>query len=325
MPKSLYGIGVSYGAAMRRLTLVIAVVCLAAILLGCIEQDGETKPVETEPVLSDYPELFGKDVMIVIGSNASGIEIEGADAIVENLFNLTGNMPVIKTDAEITEGELAGHNLILVGGADSNEVLREVYDMTDAMRVTDEYPGAGKGVLEMLRNPWDLENVMLLVAGSDEWGTETTAIALAQPQQLAGDRVVIDRKASGLLFKQIRLREKQIADPRADRLEQMKASGMSVENLSIQRIFIYFTQKPTAVQVKELQDLGIILYMDSWIPPVGTHPAGFIVADMSVDKLDDLASKDYVVRIDTAEQLREPLTIPGDEENIKIIHQGGSS
>jgi hypothetical protein len=44
--------------------------------------------------------LFGKDVMIMIGNNESGIEIEGTDAIVENLFNLTGNMPVIKTTAD---------------------------------------------------------------------------------------------------------------------------------------------------------------------------------------------------------------------------------
>jgi len=175
---------VSYGAAMRRSTLVmeIAIVCLAAILSGCIEQDGEmVKPAETELVLSDYPELFGKDVMIVIGSNASGIEIGGADAIVENLFNLTGNMAVIKTDAEITEDELAGHNLILVGGADSNEVLKEVYDMTDAMRVTDEYPGAGKGVLEILRNPWDPKKAMLLVAGSDELGVKAGCGSLLMP------------------------------------------------------------------------------------------------------------------------------------------------
>jgi len=113
------------------------------------------KPVETEPVLSDYPELFEKDVMTVIGNNESGIEIEGTDAIVENLFNLTGNMPVIKTDGEITEDELVGHNLIMVGGADSNEVLEGVYDMTAAMRVTDEYPGAGKCVLEILRKSWN--------------------------------------------------------------------------------------------------------------------------------------------------------------------------
>ena len=40
--------------------------------------------------------------------------------------NLTGNKPVIKTDAEITEDELAGHNLILVGGAGLNQVQEKV-------------------------------------------------------------------------------------------------------------------------------------------------------------------------------------------------------
>ena len=192
-PKSLYMIGVSYGAAMRRSTLVIAVVCLAAILLGCIEQDGEmVRPAETELVLSDYLELFKKDVIIVIGNNASGIEIEGADAIVENLFNLTGNMPVIQTDAEITEDELAGHNLILVDGADSNEVLREAYDMTDVMmRVTDEYPGAGKCVLEMLRNPWNEEKAVLLVVGSDEWGVKAGSRKLGQIQEFNKASIVV--------------------------------------------------------------------------------------------------------------------------------------
>jgi len=61
--KSLYGMVVSYGAAMKRSTSVIAIVCLAAIFLGCIEQDGEiVKPAETELVLSDYLELFGKEI-----------------------------------------------------------------------------------------------------------------------------------------------------------------------------------------------------------------------------------------------------------------------
>ena len=102
----------------------------------------------------------------------------------ENLFNLTGNMPVIKTDVKITEDELAGHNLILVGGADSNEVLQEVYAMTDAMRVTDEYPGAGKGVLQILRNPWNAEKAILLVAGSDEWGAKASELILKGNKKL---------------------------------------------------------------------------------------------------------------------------------------------
>ena len=180
---------------MKESTLSVAIVCSAIVLLGCIgPKEVVENPNETELVLSDYPELFKKDVIVVIGSNASGIEIEGADAIVENLFHLTGNMPVIKTDAEITEDELAGHNLILVGGADSNEVLKDVYDMMNATEVTGEYPGAGKGVLEMLKNPWDSDKAMLLVAGSDEGGAKAGSKELERSREFDKANVVVDWK-----------------------------------------------------------------------------------------------------------------------------------
>ena len=157
----------------------ITIVCLASILLGCIGQDDEfVKPTETELVLSDYPKLFEKDVVIVIGSNVNLIEIDAADTIAENLFNLTENMPIIKNDVEITEDELSGSNLILVGSPNSNKVLMEVYNITDAIRVTDEYPGASKGILEILRNPWNEEKVMLLVEGSDVWGVNAIMAGL---------------------------------------------------------------------------------------------------------------------------------------------------
>jgi hypothetical protein len=113
-------------------------------------------------------------------------------------------------------------------------------------------------------------------------------------------------KASALLFLQIDLREKQLAAPTAERLEQMKAMGMRTENLGMQRIFIHLAQEPTPSQIDELQAMGITLYPDSWIPAVGGHPTGFLVADMPIDKLDELAGKDYIVRLDTAEQVLEP-------------------
>jgi len=76
----------------------IAIVFLAPFLW--VASSEMAKPAETEPVLSDYSELFGKDVMIMIGNNENGIEIERADAIVENLFNRTGNMPPVCTAAD---------------------------------------------------------------------------------------------------------------------------------------------------------------------------------------------------------------------------------
>ena len=51
-----------------------------------------------------------------------------------------------------------------------------------------------------------------------------------------------------------------------------------------------------------LSSLGVTVYPESWIPPVGNHPNGFILAEMPVDKLDGLAAKSYVIALDTAEK-----------------------
>jgi hypothetical protein len=104
---------------------------------------------------------------------------------------------------------------------------------------------------------------------------------------------------------QVNLRKEQIAEPTPERLELMRNMGMMVDNLEIQKIFIHLEQAPNTSQVEELKAMGITLYLDSWIPPVGTHPTGYLIADMPVDKLEALAEKDCVVRLDTAERKLE--------------------
>ena len=86
----------------------------------------------------------------------------------------------------------------------------------------------------------------------------------------------------------------------------MKAMGMRVDDLEIQRIFIHLAKELNSSQVEELEAMGIILYLESWIPPVGAHPTGFILADMPIDRLEELAQKDYVVKLDSAERVLEP-------------------
>lgn len=113
-------------------------------------------------------------------------------------------------------------------------------------------------------------------------------------------------KASSTLLLQVALRQGQTANPTTERLTQMQSMGMRTETIGIQRIFIYLSQQLTATQADELQSLGITLYLDSWIPPVGNHPTGFMLADMPIDKLETLAAKDYIVRLDTAETRVEP-------------------
>ena len=92
----------------------------------------------------------------------------------------------------------------------------------------------------------------------------------------------------------------------AEDMGMMQAMGMRTENLGMQRVFIHLAQEPTAQQIAELEAMGITPYPDSWIPPVDEHPTGFIAADMPIDKLDELESKDYVAQLDTAEQMLEP-------------------
>lgn len=120
------------------------------------------------------------------------------------------------------------------------------------------------------------------------------------------DSGAINEKVTGQLLTQVNLRKEQLAKPTPDRLEIMKNMGMSVDNLEIQRLFIHLTQELNPSQIKELEAMGITLYLDSWMPPVGDHPTGFLMADMPIDKLEELAEKDYVVRLETAERQLQP-------------------
>ena len=113
-------------------------------------------------------------------------------------------------------------------------------------------------------------------------------------------------KASSELIAQVKLRKEQVAEPTSDRLEMMKNMGMRVDNLVIQRIFIHLNQEPNTSQIEEFESMGIILYLESWIPPVGAHPYGVLLADMPLDKLEEVAEKDYIVKLDTAERVLEP-------------------
>ena len=132
------------------------------------------------------------------------------------------------------------------------------------------------------------------------------ATLIAGSQSQPGWEEIVKEKASSLLLMQVDLRKEQMAEPTAERLKQMQTMGMRTEDLTSQRIFIDFEQEPTQSQLAELQDLGITAYADSWIPPVGDHPTGFILADMPIDKLNELAAKDYIIKVNTAERLLEP-------------------
>ncbi len=135
---------------------------------------------------------------------------------------------------------------------------------------------------------------------------------LSHPTE-SGNRVTLPQTAkpgaqiSSLLSLQVSAKVRyQQALLTAEDLSMMEAVGIRTENLDVQRVFIHFSQEPTVQQIEELEAMDITPYPDSWIPPVDEHPTGFIVADMPVEKLGELAGKEYVVELDTAEQMLEP-------------------
>ena len=170
---------------MRKIILIagvaIGIICAALISYGLFTQRDAIPSQDL--TLSEYPKLFVKDAVIVIGENASQIEKESAEAIAANLENLTGNKPEI-INTKKNESFKYSYNLVILGTPNSNKVLEVIYNMTDAIRVTDEYPGENKGVLEILRNPWNEGKVMLLVEGSDEWGVKAGSGVLTDSEKV---------------------------------------------------------------------------------------------------------------------------------------------
>lgn len=113
-------------------------------------------------------------------------------------------------------------------------------------------------------------------------------------------------KISAELLFQMDLKMKQVTNPDPQRLRQMESMGMETEDLTQQKVFIHLRQPLTPTQMQELKDMNVTVYPDSWIPPVGVFPTGYYLAQAPVNMIASLASREYVVRLDTAERVLKP-------------------
>ncbi|MEM7828372.1 MAG: S8 family serine peptidase [Candidatus Aenigmatarchaeota archaeon] len=78
-----------------------------------------------------------------------------------------------------------------------------------------------------------------------------------------------------------------------------------------QRVFIHFVEKPDGAKIAELESMGVVLYEDSWVPPIEGHPTGFMIADIPIDRIADIANLNYVHLLNTAEARFKPLNNVG--------------
>jgi hypothetical protein len=129
--------------------------------------------------------------------------IGGSETIAKNLYNLTGNTPVIKTDAELTGHDRTECNLILLGNPlqvavegrppDANTVITEIYESNPSMkRITRNYPGRWKGVLELFKNPWNPEKHILIVSGSEDRGIKAALAKLEGIHEINETCIIVE-------------------------------------------------------------------------------------------------------------------------------------
>ena len=112
-------------------------------------------------------------------------------------------------------------------------------------------------------------------------------------------------KVSSLLSLHIKMKQTQAVEPSQTALKPLGVDQQSIEEttpVDTERVFLHFTQPPSADQISELNSLGVTVHPNSWIPPINNFKIGFVLADMPVDKLESLTSKNYIVSLDTAEQ-----------------------
>ncbi len=88
---------------------------------------------------------------------------------------------------------------------------------------------------------------------------------------------------------------------RPDEVLLPQLAGRSVQEASQQKVFLHSAARLSPSQLADLQSLGAAVYPDSWIPPVGNHPTGFVYAEAPVGRILDVAAKEYVSFVETAE------------------------
>ena len=78
---------------------------------------------------------------------------------------------------------------------------------------------------------------------------------------------------------------------------------MQDEKLDNILLTIYFDEKPAPSEFNRIENIGVELFPESWIPAMQNHPYGFMIAKVPVDKVNILLAENSVVKIGSAETM----------------------
>lgn len=148
-------------------------------------------------VLSFSPEL--QQTLIVYGTaDEVPTNREAAEALQRSIIERGSNYTVpIKSDKEVTEADLQGHHLLLIGRPDSNRVVerfRSAFPVTFGSRsfvvLHKAYAHPGSAVIGAAENPLNRRYSLVLVAGLSAESTLRAAPALMHKDQQVAEVIV---------------------------------------------------------------------------------------------------------------------------------------
>lgn len=113
-------------------------------------------------------------------------------------------------------------------------------------------------------------------------------------------------KLSALLRYQLELKREFLAHPDDVVGQALEIATGAQWDPHRQRLFVHLAAPPDLLLLQEMQAMGIRPYPETWIPPVGVHRTGFIIADAPVEAVEPLAALGPISRLETAEQVARP-------------------
>ena len=78
------------------------------------------------------------------------------------------------------------------------------------------------------------------------------------------------------------------------------------ENSAKLAVFVHVKEKMSQTRIGELEQLGLTLFPETWIPPQGSNSTGFYLGEMQVSNIVQLARLSDIVRITSAEVEMKP-------------------
>ena len=102
------------------------------------------------------------------------------------------------------------------------------------------------------------------------------------------------------LTRDLFLIEQVNSDPSVDNFARMKAFGLSQSDDPVMMIFLHFPQYPDGSLLMDLASRDVKLFPHTWLPPVGAHKTGYLLAEARASAIRGLADDRLPNRISAA-------------------------